>query len=141
MRILFLTSRMPCPPVGGDRFRVYHLMRAAAEAGHTVHLVSFDLGKDERNGGLDGIARTVDTVPLPLPLSWLRAAQALPGRFPLQAAYYRSRRMRERVDDAIRRHKPHVVVTHLFRMAPYALPHIGKSRARWILDLTDVISA
>jgi len=57
------------------------------------------------------------------------------------AAYYRSRRMRERVDAAIRRIRPHVVVTHLFRMAPYALPHIGHGRARWILDMTDVISA
>ncbi|HEV8128438.1 MAG TPA: glycosyltransferase family 4 protein [Candidatus Eisenbacteria bacterium] len=142
MRILFLTSRMPYPPVGGDRFRVYHVMRAAAEAGHAVHLLSFDLGREEqRNGSLDEIARSVETVPLPLALSWFRAAKALPGRFPLQAAYYRSRRMRERVDDAIHRIRPHVVVTHLFRMAPYALPHVGRGRARWILDLTDVISA
>jgi glycosyltransferase involved in cell wall biosynthesis len=141
MRILFLTSRMPYPPVGGDRFRVYHVMRAAAEAGHAVHLLSFDLGREERNGSLDEIARSVETVPLPRVLSWLRAAKALPGRFPLQAAYYRSRRMRERVEHAMHRVRPHVVVTHLFRMAPYALAHVGGGRARSILDLTDVISA
>jgi glycosyltransferase involved in cell wall biosynthesis len=141
MRILFLTSRMPYPPVGGDRFRVYHVMRAAAEAGHAVHLLSFDLGREERNGSLDEIARSVETVPLPRALSWLRAAKALPGRFPLQAAYYRSRRMRERVEHAMHRVRPHVVLTHLFRMAPYALPHVGRGRARSILDLTDVISA
>lgn len=143
MRVLFLTSRMPYPPVGGDRFRVYHMMRAAAEAGHAVHLLSFDTrrGSEDDLAPLRRILRSVDTVPLPRPLSWLRAAQALPGRFPLQAAYYRSSRMRERLHETIRRVRPHVVVTHLFRMAPYALPYLDRGRARWVLDLTDVISA
>jgi sugar transferase (PEP-CTERM/EpsH1 system associated) len=146
MRILFLTSRMPYPPVGGDRFRVFHMMRAAAEAGHAVHLLSFDTHRREPEAHLPLLAsiQSVETVPLPRALSWLRAARALPGRFPLQAAYYRSRRMSARVDAAIRRLRPHVVVTHLFRMAPYALPHVGQGgpgRARWVLDMTDVISA
>ncbi len=146
MRILFLTSRMPYPPVGGDRFRVFHMMRAAAGAGHAVHLLSFDTHRREPEVHLPLLAsiQSVETVPLPRALSWLRAARALPGRFPLQAAYYRSRRMSERVDAAVRRIQPHVVVTHLFRMAPYALPHLGQGGqggARWVLDMTDVISA
>jgi len=144
MRVLFLTSRMPYPPVGGDRFRVYHMMRAAAEAGHAVHLLTFDTHRRSEDdlAPLRRVVRTAETVPLPSALSWLRAAQAIPGRFPLQAAYYRSTRMRERVDATLRRVRPHIVVTHLFRMAPYALPHLsGRGRARWVLDLTDVISA
>lgn len=134
---------MPCAPVGGDRFRVYHVMRAAAEAGHSVHLLSFDTHRrDEAElEALSEFARGIDSVPLPRALSWLRAARALPGRVPLQAAYYASARMDRRVRETLRRVRPHVVVTHLFRMAPYALPHLQRSRARWILDLTDVISA
>jgi glycosyltransferase involved in cell wall biosynthesis len=121
-------------------------MRAAAEAGHAVHLLSFDTHRREPEAHLPLLAsiESVETVPLPRPLSWLRAAMALPGRSPLQAAYYRSRRMGERVDAAVRRLRPHVVVTHLFRMAPYALPYVGQrgpGRARWVLDMTDVISA
>lgn len=143
MRLLFLTSRMPSEPVGGDRFRVFHIMRTAAEAGHGVHLLSFDT---HRRGAaelqpLAEFTREIETVPLPRPLSWFRAAQALPGRLPLQAAYYRSSRMHARVGEMLRRIQPHVVVTHLFRMAPYAIPHVGRSRARWVLDLTDIISA
>ena len=143
MRVLFLTSRMPYPPVGGDRFRVYHMMRAAAEAGHAVHLLTFDTHRrsEDELAPLRRLLRRVDTVPLPRPLSWWRAAQAIPGHFPLQAAYYRSARMRERVEETLRRVRPHVVVTHLFRMAPYALPHVERGSSRWILDLTDVISA
>jgi glycosyltransferase involved in cell wall biosynthesis len=143
MRLLFLTSRLPCAPVGGDRFRVFHFMRAAAEAGHAVHLLSFDTHeRDEEELQLVAeFVRGVESVPLPRPLSWIRAAGALTGRTPLQAAYYRSARMRERLEATLRRVRPHVVVTHLFRMAPYALPHLDRGRARWVLDLTDVISA
>lgn len=134
---------MPAEPVGGDRFRVFHVMRAAAEAGHAVHLLSFDTHRRATSEfrSLEAFTRGIEAVPLPRALSWMRAARALAGREPLQAAYYRSWRMRERVEQTLRRVRPHVVVTHLFRMAPYALPHLDASRARWILDLTDVISA
>src|SRR5258705_1071210 len=49
--------------------------------------------------------------------------------------------MRDLVDDDVRRIRPHVVYTHLFRMAPYALPHLSRRGTGWVLDMTDVISA
>jgi len=70
----------------------------------------------------------------------MRALAALFGSLPLQAAYYESGRMRLRVSDALVRVRPEVVYTHLFRMAPYALPEIPRHAAAWVLDLTDVIS-
>ena len=143
MRVVFLTSRMPFPPEGGDRFRVYHLIRTAAEAGHEVHLVTFDSAErtpDEVRPLLRALA-SIRVVRLPRFVSTFRSAQALTSGVPLQAAYYRSSRMRHRVGEALRRVKPDVVVTHLFRMAPYALERMDAHPARWILDLTDVISA
>ena len=92
MRILFLTSRMPSPPVGGDRFRVFHLLRTAAEAGHRVDLVTFDDGRLEP-AALEPLRRftsSYEIVHQPKAVSWWRAACALPTRMPLQAAYYRS---------------------------------------------------
>ncbi len=142
MRILFLTSRMPSPPVGGDRFRVYHILRTAAEAGHRIDLVSFDDGHTDRSA-LEPLRRftsTLEIVEMPRLLSWYRAARALPTNFPLQAAYYRSEEMGRRVARAFDRSAPDTVYTHLFRMAPYALAERGRRHARWILDLTDVIS-
>jgi len=143
MRVVFLTSRMPYPPEGGDRFRVYHLIRTVAEAGHEVHLVTFDSAErsPEDIRPLTRLLASIRIVRLPRILSTFRSAQALTSRLPLQAAYYRSSRMRQRVGEALRSARPDVVVTHLFRMAPYALDGMGSHRARWILDLTDVISA
>ncbi len=143
MRVVFLTSRMPFPPEGGDRFRVFHFLRTASEAGHEVHLVTFDRSLPSRSAiaPLEKLLASIRIVPLPRLVSTLRSARALPTGQPLQAAYYRSRRMRERVGEALTRVRPDVVYTHLFRMAPYAMERMKEHRARWILDLTDVISA
>jgi len=142
MRILFLTSRMPCPPVGGDRFRVYHLLRTAAEAGHRIDLVTFDDGRTDAAAfqPLRRFVSTFEIVQQPRLVSWWRAACALPSGVPLQAAYYRSGEMSRRVARVFDRNPPDVVYTHLFRMAPYALAEQARRDARWILDLTDVIS-
>lgn len=143
MRVVFLTSRMPFPPEGGDRFRVFHLLRTASEAGHEVHLVTFDRRVPPRSAiaPLDKLLASIRIVPLPKLVSKLRAAQALPTGQPLQVAYYRSGRMREQVGEVLARVRPDLVYTHLFRMAPYALERMKRHRARWILDFTDVISA
>ena len=143
MRILFLTSRMPSPPVGGDRFRVYHILRTAAEAGHRIDLVTFDDGRS-KPVALDPLRRftsSLEVVALPKVVSWWRAARALPSLVPLQAAYYRSADMSRRLARVFDATSPDVVYTHLFRMAPYALAEQTRRDARWILDMTDVISA
>jgi sugar transferase (PEP-CTERM/EpsH1 system associated) len=142
MRVLFLTSRMPYPPEGGDRFRVFHFLRTLAEAGHEVHLLTFDNQARARDeiAPLTRLTAGIDIVRLPVPLSSLRALRAIPGTRPLQLAYYDSRRMRSRARELVARVRPDVVYTHLFRMAPYALDSRGSHDARIILDLTDVIS-
>jgi len=40
MRILFVAPQMPHPTNGGAAIRNWHLMQAAAEAGHVVHLIT-----------------------------------------------------------------------------------------------------
>ena len=142
MRVVFLTSRMPYPPEGGDRFRVFHFLRTLSEAGHEVHLVTFDRGRP-KDGTLEPLERllgSIDIVPMPRLLSAFRSGAALLTARPLQAAYYGSRRMEACVSRKLRLVRPDVVYTHLFRMAPYALAEMRHRRARWILDLTDVIS-
>ena len=142
MRVVFLTSRMPYPPEGGDRFRVFHMLRTLSEAGHEVHLLTF-ARELPRNGTLAPLTRLVasmDIVPMPRLLSAFRSGAALLTEQPLQAAYYRSGRMAAAVTRRLQRVRPDVVYTHLFRMAPYALAEMRHRRARWILDLTDVIS-
>ncbi len=44
MRILFVTLAPPFPPTNGHRMRNYVMLRALAEAGHWISLVSFEEG-------------------------------------------------------------------------------------------------
>ncbi len=41
MRVLFLTSHFPYPPHSGGALRAFGLMRGAADAGHSLHLLCF----------------------------------------------------------------------------------------------------
>jgi glycosyltransferase involved in cell wall biosynthesis len=145
MRVLFLTSRMPYPAIGGDRNRVFHFIQALAEAGHEVHLLTFDTSLFSRTAGsLEPLTRLVASlrvVRLPAVVSTMRAVAGLWGSLPLQAAYYDSSRMRGLVTEALERVRPDVVYTHLFRMAPYALAEMRTHPAAWVLDLTDVVSS
>ena len=144
MRVLFLTSRFPYPPVGGDRNRVLNFIQALARAGHEVHLVTFDTAFSRPAGSILPLTQSVASmrvVRLPKILSAARALAGLAGTLPLQAAYYDSSRMRRLVKEALERIRPDLVYTHLFRMAPYALPEMRAYPAAWVLDLTDVVSS
>ena len=145
MRVLFLTSRFPYPPVGGDRNRVLHFIQGLADAGHEVHLLSFDTALFARPAGsiapLTRAVASMRVVRLPRILSAARALGAMAGTLPLQAAYYDSGRMRRLVKETLARVRPDLVYTHLFRMAPYALAEMRAHPAAWVLDLTDVVSS
>jgi len=145
MRVLFLTSRMPYPAIGGDRNRVFHFIQALAESGHEVHLLTFDTAFFSRSAEsttpLTRFVASMRVVRLPPVVSAMRAAAGLWGPLPLQASYYDSNRMRRLVKDTLARVRPDLVYTHLFRMAPYALAEIREHPAAWVLDLTDVVSS
>ncbi len=47
MRILFVTPQMPHPTQGGAAIRNWYLMQAAAAAGHSVHLITPDVFRDD----------------------------------------------------------------------------------------------
>ena len=137
MRILFLTSRLPFPPVGGDRLRAYHLLEHLTH-GHSVTLISFVESSDELRTATDHLPRLERLVPIPLSraVSYGNCIRGLFSRDPLQIHYYRSRRMRKVVYDELRSGYD-VIVCHLIRMAQY-LP--SSPRIRKIVDLTDAIS-
>lgn len=138
MRILFLTSRLPYPPYRGDRLRAYHFLRALAQE-HEITLVSFIAQAAER-AHIPQLAPHCTAVHV-VPLSARRSALAVLGnawrRRPLQALYYRSKRMARLLDTLFATQQFDLAYAHLFRMAPY----LENRRALYrIVDFTDLIS-
>jgi glycosyltransferase involved in cell wall biosynthesis len=146
VKILFLTSRLPYPPYRGDRVRTWNFVRSLS-ARHDVRLLSFTEGAADDDGvrELSKLA-AVETVRLSRTRSFANMGLGLLSPLPYQVLYYRSAAMERAVAGALRRERFDVVVVHLFRMAPFALPALpaaGAPRSGPVmaLDLTDAVSA
>ena len=137
-RLLLVTSRFPYPPIGGDRLRVFHLVRLLARA-FEVELLSLgpepvDAADIAALRAASGAGR-VQVLEQPRWRSLLGAGAALLAGQPLQVGYFRSRALQRRFDEALGRND--VVLLHLIRTAALwrrqrALPAV--------LDMCDAIS-
>lgn len=136
MKILYLASRFPAPPIGGDKLRVYRTLEYLSRR-HTVSLYSLS----EQN--LDAAAARrrlpfiadVRLVSLPRWRSYLQCVWGLWRHLPLQVYYYYSRALHELVAEQAGQFD--LIFCHLVRMAEYGRRVPGVPR---ILDLTDAFS-
>lgn len=134
-RLLVLTSRFPYPVVGGDRLRIWQVCRALASE-NDLTLLSLVERADELDAPVpeDGVFKRVERFRLPRWRSWAASGLAIPGRTPLQIAYYRQRAYRRRVAELAATHDG--VFAHLIRTADAALGVPGPR----FCELTDAIS-
>ena len=134
MKILFITSRFPYPPIRGDKIRVFNLMRELAK-NHEVSLASFATAED--GGNYVKLKEFIPRIERAVFKPWRAYLNCLTGLFtktPLQVHYYRSPAMRDAVAKLVDEVKPDVIHAHLIRTAQYALayPDIPK-----VLDICD----
>jgi polysaccharide biosynthesis protein PslH len=143
MRILFLTSRLPWPPAGGDKLLVYHHIRLIApHAGH-IHVLSLvDNEADRENAAAfekEFENLTVETVLLPSWQSWLRTLKGLLfSSAPLQVHYYHCPAYSRRLRQLAREQEFDACYLHLIRMLPYAR-HLPDD-VRTVLSMTDCLT-
>jgi sugar transferase (PEP-CTERM/EpsH1 system associated) len=138
MKILLLTPRLPYPPYRGDKLKIFNLLKRLSRE-NSIHLVSFYEKKSELDylPHLSPYCAAIDVVPLPRWQSYWQCLAGLLTRLPLQVHYFKSRRMRRRLDEICRRHHFDVIHTHLIRMAQYTIDLRHPLKA---LDLTDAVS-
>ncbi|MDA8170054.1 MAG: glycosyltransferase [Nitrospiraceae bacterium] len=134
MRILFLTSRYPFPPIGGDKLRAFHFIGHMMRLGHEVHLLSLT------GNGSPGACTRGKVVPVPRWKSWLGSLRGLlfSRKKPLQVWYFRSGEFGREVLKALTGNRCDLIFCHLIRTAQYVMDlplDIPK-----IIDLTDAIS-
>ena len=123
MRLLVLSSRPPWPPTRADQMTVERMLRFLASRGVEVDLACFVEGEAEDRalrGELGAVCRHIATLPLPRWRSYVQTALSLPGRDPMQVAYYRSPEMSRLVRERVARERYDLVYVHLIRMAEYA---------------------
>jgi len=137
MKILFLTSRLPFPPVGGDKLRTFNFIKYLKQK-HDLTLVSFIEDQSE----LEGVAEYQQfydkllVVTLPKLVSYKNCLKGLISTKPLQIHYYYSPRMKSLIKEELE-YGYDTVFCHLIRMAQYLPVNNGINK---VLDLTDAIS-
>lgn len=138
MKILVLTSRFPCPPLGGDRLRVYHLLRVLGRD-HQITLLSLSSEDvpDAAIHELKTVVEHIEVVQLSTASSFVNCSRALFSKKPIQTHYYQSAQFEARVKHYLNSNKFELVLAHLIRTADYALLAAGIPK---ILDLTDALS-
>ncbi len=138
MRILLITPRLPYPPHRGDKLKIFNLLKRLAKS-HSIHLLSFVENESEREyiQHLTPYCAAVEVVPLPRWQSYLQCLFGLFSALPLQVHYFKSEKMRRRVEEICSRNQFDVIHTHLIRMAQYTA---GAGHPLKALDLTDAVS-
>jgi glycosyltransferase involved in cell wall biosynthesis len=134
-RILILTPRFPYPVIGGDRLRIYQLCRELAR-NYTLTLLSLCESSLEMGMATpeDGIFDRIERIYLPKWRSLINCLFALPGRLPLQVAYYQHELFSRRVLELMPDHD--AVLAHLIRVGDVVKNEPGIK----FLEMTDAIS-
>jgi len=134
MKILFITSRLPYPPVGGDRLKSYWSLNILSRH-FNVHLVSITESKvpAEFYEWADKIGITYKIFKKSKIKSYFNAFKGLFKNLPLQVSYYYFNDIQKYINLIYKDYD--LILSILIRTAEYV---IDKNRTK-ILDITDSI--
>ena len=137
MRIAYLASRLPYPPIGGDRLRAYYMLRHMLRT-HQVTLYALA-------SPLPGGDELVPDELSPLDRKFFRlskvgyawnAARGFFSHLPLQVKLYESKELYQVLRADVARGAADLLFVHLIRMAEYVAAHPKIPR---VLDMVDSI--
>jgi sugar transferase (PEP-CTERM/EpsH1 system associated) len=136
-KILFLTTRLPFPPTGGERLRPYHFIRHLSRE-HAITVLAFVESRRELESIKDFTMENVRirAVMLPRLVSYLQCLGGLFLSQPLEVSYYASGRMSALVSEELGTGGYDLVFCHLLRMAAY----VQDAAFPKVLDLCDALS-
>jgi glycosyltransferase involved in cell wall biosynthesis len=124
MRILFLSRWLPYPADNGSKLRVLNVLKQLSRQ-HEIALVSFAERADQVDGAAEALAKCCSDVRIVRYRPFRpRSARSLAGLFALQPRSLvdtHNPEMAGVVLDAVRRHRPQLVVASQLGMTPYAL--------------------
>jgi len=137
MHILFLTTRLPFPPIGGERLRPYYFIKYLS-LNHRITLISFIESKREEEIIKDYAFNSLEikTVNLAKLSSYINCVNGLFRSYPLQVSYYHCSLMDRLIKEEIKTKKIDLIFCHLIRMANY----LKDIKIKKILDLSDALS-
>lgn len=133
-RILLVTPRYPFPVIGGDKLRVYNIVKYLSRF-YGFSLASlYSTREEEESAPEQGIFDEVYRVRQPKALSYCYTAGNLVRGRSLQSGYFFNPRLRKIIDEKADGYD--LVLAHLFRVSDY----LSGKKVPVICELTDAIS-
>lgn len=138
--LLFLTQRIPYPPIKGEKIRPLRILRYLSER-YCVHLGCFvdDPGDWQHEPDLRALSEECCFIPLSPAAAKLRCLRGLRSGAPLTLPYFWDQRLADWVKDILIRRRPAVIFVCSSCMAQY-VDHTAFEQARLVLDFADVDS-
>ncbi len=137
--MLFLTQRLPYPPIKGEKIRQWQILNYLARwyVPYVGCLID-DPADLQHVDTVRSLCRDIHAAPIDRRLAKLTCARGLLTGEPLSVTYFRDRGLRRWVEKVVTEVRPELTFVISSNMAPYVLdlPRTGKR----IVDLVDVDS-
>ncbi|MBS5861583.1 glycosyltransferase [bacterium] len=137
--ILYVTTRLPWPLIGGDRVNIYNYLKELKNKGHKITLVTLVSDDDDLIGALDHSEFYTKLVPVKFnkKFAYLNAVKAIFSDRPFIVEYFYNRQMQKVIDDELATRQYDLVIGYIIRSLPYIQKHKNIKR---IVHLCDAIS-
>ncbi|MCC6502419.1 MAG: glycosyltransferase [Deltaproteobacteria bacterium] len=133
-RIFLITPRFPFPVIGGDKLRVYNIVKYLSGYYRFTLASLYSTEEEEQATAEDGIFDEVYRVRQPKAASYCYTAGSLLNGRSLQRGYFYNPRLKRLIDSKIGGHD--LLLAHLIRVSDYVM---GKGIPS-ICEMTDAIS-
>ena len=139
MKILYITTRLPYPVVGGDKVRAYHMMRLLKQLGHEITLVCLYNKNDNLEEALKHTEFFDKIYPIKFntKLAYLKTPWAVINDKPFIVQYFYNDDMQHKIDKLIKEEHFDLLTGYMPRIAPYYEKHKDKNV---VIDLCDAFS-
>ena len=143
MTILIITPRIPYPPFRGDKLKIYNIAKNLSYNNSIKILTFFRNTKQLKDlEKLVKLGIQVEAVKLTLIRSIFNLINTLFLKIPFQVAWFKSGKMKKKIEEEISKKKYDVIYFHLIRSAQYLNVDRGSNnyKSLKVLDFTDAVS-
>lgn len=138
-KILYLTTRLPYPVIGGDKLRIYNILKQLKNNGYDITLVSLVTEDDpvEECVKNNDFFNKLIPVKFDKKLAYLSAVKAVFNDHPFIVEYYYSNSMQKAIDELLKKEHFDIISGYMIRIAPYLEKYRDKNI---IIDFVDAVS-
>lgn len=138
-KILYVTTRLPWPLIGGDRLHIYHYLKELKSKGLDITIVTLVSDGDDLQGAIEHNEFYTKLIPVKFnkKYAYLNAVKALFNDKPFIVEYFYNKEMQKVIDKEIASGNYNAVIGYIIRSFPYLKKH---RKIKRIIHLCDSVS-